>query len=121
MIVETNVVNQAHAAHRDVWKEKSHDRTVDQLIEEMAELTKALLKKRRNLGTSVEVRAELADVCLALEFLGKDLGIDRQDLLTHVSSIAGSLEIKLRLMEPRLSRCDGCGEPATTSEARVLG
>lgn len=109
MIVGTNAVEQALFTHREYWREKHQDRVVDQLIEEMSELTKALLKKRRGFDVpDDDVKGEIADVCICLEFLGQGLGFENEELRVRVGKIAGDLEFKLEKL--RWER-DGSGGP----------
>lgn len=54
--------------YNDAWKKWGAEKQVDMLIEEMAELTKALLKARRNgVVFSHNVYEEIADVDICME------------------------------------------------------
>jgi NTP pyrophosphatase (non-canonical NTP hydrolase) len=64
-------LDECYRAHKQFWGPRHHARVVDQLIEEMAELTKELMKQRRG-GEIPRIREELADVLIGLLFLGED-------------------------------------------------
>ena len=56
--------------HRNYYKEtREYPRAVDQLIEEMSELTKVLLKERRGRDVQDHIKEEIADVEICLELL----------------------------------------------------
>jgi NTP pyrophosphatase (non-canonical NTP hydrolase) len=63
-------MDECYALHKQFWGHRHHARVVDQLIEEMAELTKELMKQRR--GFSGRILDELSDVLICLLFVGQD-------------------------------------------------
>jgi len=109
MIIKTNTVDRAYASHKKTWGILHEDRVVDQCIEEMAELTQALMKRRRRQSrvTTLPVTeasskseeeailGELVDVCLCLEFISRDLDFAREDFVKALNLVSSKLELKL--------------------------
>lgn len=114
--VDQKLIKQAQDSHKRFWGDAHHDRLIDQAIEEMAELTKALLKWRRALSkepnplltpdaTLDEVEKELADVFLCFELLTDELGVNVIEMGRRISRRAGRLKGKLdREMEALAER-----------------
>lgn len=66
----TQDLDNAIRYHRDYYKDdREYSRAVDQLIEEMSELTKVLLKERRGRNVGEHIKEEIADVEICLELL----------------------------------------------------
>lgn len=63
-------ISDAYALHQQHYDAQHYERIKDQFIEEMAELTTALLQGRR--GRCDRIDAELYQVLLCLEFLARD-------------------------------------------------
>jgi NTP pyrophosphatase (non-canonical NTP hydrolase) len=61
-----------HKAH---FAERSYDRFVDQAIEEMAELTKILIKERRGRKVEEDIKQEIADVIITIECIIREKNI----------------------------------------------
>jgi hypothetical protein len=99
MIFETDQVEDALWTHKLLWGDQHLNRVVDQLVEEMAELTKELLKYRRH-GTrssviEARIRGEMADVFQCMEFLGREVAMSREDVTERVNLISIRLRDKL--------------------------
>jgi hypothetical protein len=105
-LVATNGVLTALATHRRAWGDDHYARGVDQAIEEMAELTTALLHERRgrSAATRETVLGEIADVCLCLELIGQHHKITRAELLSVVTEKAVKLDVALEsgTADPRI-------------------
>lgn len=71
--------------HKSYWKDKHYDRFVDQLIEEMSELTKILLKERRGRKVQEEIKGEVGDVLLCLKYLFENKGYKLEDFKEQVN------------------------------------
>ena len=108
MLNDLDNSNMWHAflEHQRVWKDGHQYRIDDQLIEEMAELTKALLKKRRGLGGDQEIKDEIVDVCICLEFLGRSLPFRAAELAREADDKAGELLDRLQ-HRVIVTNCDG--------------
>lgn len=65
----TQILSNAIQYHNFYYKERKYSRAVDQLIEEMSELTKVLLKERRGRDVQEHIKEEIADVEICLELL----------------------------------------------------
>jgi NTP pyrophosphatase (non-canonical NTP hydrolase) len=95
MIIDTHGARMGYMKHKDYWGEQHKARVVDQLIEEMAELTKELMKARRGGDNKSEILRELCDVLLCLEYLGQDEGFTNEIVRPIVTDL--SLEVESRL------------------------
>lgn len=93
-----------------MWQEKHFARLVDKLIEEMAELTKELMKHRQsaweitqNGGQYVDrvpaIEKEISDVLICLEFIGRHFGIHTETMRLRVSNLAFDLDVRLGAFE----------------------
>ena len=71
------------------------EKQTDMMLEEMSELTKALLKHRRNPGaeTLANIREEMADVQIMLDQMRLIYGDDHNDLIFKISRLAHRLGI----------------------------
>ena len=70
--------------YNTAWKHWGADTQLDMLIEEMAELTQALLKARRNGVTFTHgVAEEIADVCICIEQVKTRMKRLPYDVLEH--------------------------------------
>ena len=99
VIVEGFALELALERHRSFWAPHHLDRGVDQVIEEMAELTQALLHSRRGELNREEVVDEIADVCLCLELVAREFTMGRNELLERVASKAARLDVRLSAVE----------------------
>lgn len=82
--LETKKFLDAFKFHKEYWKDKHYDRFVDQLIEEMSELTKILLKERRGRNVQEEIKGETGDVLLCLKYLFVNKGYNLEDFKEQV-------------------------------------
>lgn len=96
MIIDDSAdIGQAYFTHQDYWKLDHSDRVVDQLLQEMAELQKELLKDRLGRGDRAQIAKEMADVLLCLEFLGRDEDISRRLLRQMLNERAVLVHLRL--------------------------
>lgn len=96
MLIGTDKVRTSLTVHKRYWLEKHYGRFIDQLIEEMSELTKAVLKDRRSGKTSPAALAnEIADVLLCIDYLLDAEGISRQEITSLVDEKAQNVTRKL--------------------------
>jgi NTP pyrophosphatase (non-canonical NTP hydrolase) len=90
-IIDSDLLDTLIAEHHDTFGDGSYPKFVDQTIEEMSELSQALLKVRRKvkynetfLGSEDNfqkaVDEEIADVLICLECLMRDRDIDSEDI-----------------------------------------
>jgi NTP pyrophosphatase (non-canonical NTP hydrolase) len=86
---------ECYRAHKEFWGPRHHARVVDQLIEEMAELTKELMKQRRG-GELPRIKEEMVDVVIGLLFLIEDEGGDEEWFDKRLVEIAEKLTGQLR-------------------------
>lgn len=91
MIYDSEEIEAGVHAHRRFHGEGHEARLSDQLIEEMAELTKELLKKRRGKGSDFRITEEMADVLVCLEYLGRALGIEAVDMARLVDACSAKV------------------------------
>jgi len=92
----TPALDDAVRAHKRYFGDGHYDRVVDQLLEEMAELSVELLKRRRNDVRSTRpdnTRAEIFDVLLCLEFLSRIENIYPSEVDETVTSLAAGLAL----------------------------
>ena len=91
--------------YNEAWRLWGGDMQIDILIEEMAELTHALIKARRhNMSWSHEVLEEIADVTICLEQVNTRLKALPSDINRKTNRPTGYLidiveEIKARKLE----------------------
>lgn len=96
MIVNNNThVEQGYFTHQHYWKLDHAERVVDQLLQEMAELQKELLKDRLGRGDKQLIIKEMADVLLCLEFLGRDEGVSAETLRSMMAERAVLVHLRL--------------------------
>ena len=96
MIIGTDKVRTSLTVHKRYWLKEHYGRFVDQLIEEMSELTKELLKDRRSGNARPAALAgEIADVLLCLDYLLEAEGISREQISTLVDERAEGVTRKL--------------------------
>lgn len=82
--------------HCFYYKDRQYPRAVDQLIEEMSELTKILLKERRKRDVQEHIKEEIADVEICLELLYDLKGLDyEKDIVPLVNTKAKRMIKKL--------------------------
>lgn len=83
--------------HRNYYKDtREYSRAVDQLIEEMSELTKVLLKERRGRSVQDHIKEEIADVEICLELLYDLKGLEyEKDIVPLVNAKAKRMIKKL--------------------------
>lgn len=98
MIIDTNALEMALTTHKAYHRSKHRTRYTDQLIEESAELTQALMKERRGIGSRAATLDEIADLCICLEFLGRELKISRDELLTYCGKKLSKLDYELETL-----------------------
>lgn len=112
MIYENDEIDIAVNEHSEFWGEANVRRLIEQCIEEMAELTVELARFRRTEWDprhghgdqeriALRIEAEMADVLICFEFLGRALYIRRETMDGHVADRADSLRGKLRALAER--------------------
>lgn len=113
-LIETNGVQGAYLVHQRVYGEEHEHRVADQLIEEMGELTTALMQHRRgrNDVSTQEILEETIDVVLCLDFLLRDLGVANFEAKHLATTLATQLDAKLSAAERR-------GEPMEAIRAKL--
>jgi hypothetical protein len=84
----------AYALHEQHYDAEHYDRIKDQLLEEMAELSVALLHERR--GRRDRIDAELYQVLLCVEFLMRARGSRPEFIEGGVAQEARNLMAKIR-------------------------
>ena len=75
VLLTNTTLNVALTKHQYKHEEKSYLRSVDQTIEEMAELTKVLIKERRGRDVKDDIEEEIADVIIMIECLIRERNI----------------------------------------------
>ena len=75
VLLTNTTLNVALTKHQYKHEEKSYPRSVDQTIEEMAELTKVLIKERRGRDGKDDIEEEIADVIIMIECLIRERNI----------------------------------------------
>lgn len=75
VLLTNTTLNVALTKHQYIHEEKSYPRSVDQTIEEMAELTKVLIKERRGRDVKDDIEEEIADVIIMIECLIRERNI----------------------------------------------
>lgn len=103
-LLDDHAIDASVAAHRAYWQERHEDRVVDKAIEEFAELTKELLKRRYEGGDAhpnaaarlADIRGELMDLMICCEFLARGLGFTRAELDAGLRRLAGKVERRCR-------------------------
>ena len=75
ILLTNTTLNVALTKHQYKHEEKSYLRSVDQTIEEMAELTKVLIKERRGRDVKDDIEEEIADVIIMIECLIRERNI----------------------------------------------
>jgi hypothetical protein len=98
-------IGDAYALHQQHYDAQHYDRIKDQLIEEMAELTTALMHERR--GRRDRIDGELYQVLLCAEFLMRARGNRPEFIEGGVAEEARNLMAKIRE-----GRVDGKGRDA---------
>ena len=97
--------------YRAAWKHWGAEAQIDMIIEEMAELTQALLKTRRNgVVFSAAVFEEMADVSICFEQLLMEIEhLEKpKDFYKHKEQKL--LRLKERLMKSMAEKHEGCGD-----------
>ena len=107
---DTEVAQLYHTA----WAHWGADSQIDVLIEEMAELTQALIKTRRNgLVFSAAVYEEMADVMICLDQVNHKLReCEKEDI------VIDNVDKKLERLKTRLMKSMGKKYPVEVSQVR---
>jgi phosphoribosyl-ATP pyrophosphohydrolase len=93
-----DMIRQTILVHHEVWRDEHFQRIADQIIEEMAELTKDLCHAAR--GRRAEgLMEEMADVEVCLEILKNAFGINSTDTYKKARFNALITRKALRLKE----------------------
>jgi NTP pyrophosphatase (non-canonical NTP hydrolase) len=104
--------NEVRQLYHTAWKHWGADAQVDMLIEEMAELTQALLKTRRNKSVfSHAVFEEMADVSICLDQLVKKI-----EEMKNEDTYLDQIDFKLNRLKERLMKSMGGKYPVTVTE-----
>ena len=98
--------------YHTAWKHWGAEAQVDMLIEEMAELTQALLKTRRNKSIfSKAVFEEMADVSICLDQMVKKI-----EDMGNEDPYLDQIDFKLNRLKERLMKSMGDKYPVTITE-----
>jgi len=113
MIYDSLALDQSVKAHREYHRAGHFDRVIDQCVEEMAELTKELMKNRRvrekHYDDSADailsremIEGEIMDVLICIEFISRHLNIERLDMCDGLDAVARQLRrnIETGAIEP---------------------
>ena len=79
-------LDEAIIKHMNINKDDSYNRFVDQTIEEMAELTKILIKERRGRDVQKDILQEMADVVICIECLLRGKGINLEEFDGYITN-----------------------------------
>lgn len=93
MLLDTPTIREAIRLHQKFYDEEHYNRVADQLIEEMAEVAQALLKRRRGVfpHSNNQLFDELADMQLCIEFLTRAEQMKPEYFKNRIDELAFSL------------------------------
>ena len=85
LICDSKILLESMAVSKKYWQGRHYARAVDQYTEEAAELNKAFMKERRKRDMDENIRDEIADVMLCLEFIIREKGFTKRDINKRIN------------------------------------